>query len=45
MELIILNLENGIRFSKIFNSVYLAEKFINKAKRSKKIQIVGKFYL
>lgn len=45
MELVILNLENGVKFSKIFSSVYLAERFINKAKRSKKIQIVGKFYL
>lgn len=33
--------ENGIKFKKEFQSEYLFNKFINKAKRSKKIKILS----
>ena len=44
-EVVLLN-ENGQKFSKEFNSEYLFNKFLNKAKRSKKLTIVsyGKKY-
>lgn len=41
MSFIILNLENGERFTKYFDSIYLANQFKNKTKYSKKIRIVG----
>lgn len=43
MELIILNLINGEKFSKVFPSPYLAEQFKRKAKYSKKIKVIGEF--
>ena len=44
-EVVLLN-ENGQKFSKEFNSEYLFNKFLNKAKRSKKLTIIsyGKKY-
>jgi len=44
-EVVLLN-EKGQKFSKEFNSEYLFNKFLNKAKRSKKLIIVsyGKKY-
>lgn len=42
-ELIILNLKTNEKFSKIFNSEYLMNKFIKKAKYSKEIKIIGEF--
>lgn len=41
MSLIILNLQNGQRFIKYFENPYLANKFKNKLKYSKKLRIVG----
>ena len=45
IEFVILNLENNERFTKIFNSLYLANKFKNKVKYSKKIKIVSEVNL
>lgn len=42
-ELIILNLQNGQKFNKIFASEFLKNNFIKKAKYSNKIRIVGVF--
>lgn len=39
-EVIMLN-ENGVKFSKGFSSEFLFNKFLNKAKRSKKITILS----
>ena len=39
-EVVMLN-ENGVRFSKGFTSEFLYNKFLNKAKRSKKIRILS----
>lgn len=39
-EVVMLN-EKGEKFSKFFNSYYLYEKFLNKVKRSKKLQLVS----
>lgn len=39
-EVILLN-EAGEKFTKVFNSEYLFNKFLNKAKRSKKITILS----
>lgn len=41
-EVICLN-EKNEKFTKTFNSPYIAEKFINKCKRGKKIIIVSVF--
>lgn len=41
MSFILLNLENGERFTKYFASPYLANKFKNKLRYSKKLRIVG----
>lgn len=41
MSLIILNLENNISFAKHFDNPYLANKFKNKLKYSKKLKVVG----
>lgn len=43
-EIVMLN-EKGIRFAKGFSSEFLFNKFLNKAKRSKKITVLsyGKF--
>lgn len=43
MELILLNLETNERFNKYFETPYLAQKFKNKIKYSKKIRLVGEF--
>ena len=37
----LLNLKTNVCFSKTFNSLYLAERFLNKAKRSKKLRVLG----
>jgi hypothetical protein len=44
-QVILLN-ENGTKFEKQFESEYLYNKFLNKAKRSKKLTIIsyGKEY-
>ena len=39
-EIIMLNEKHG-KFKKVFNSEYLYSKFLNKAKRSKKIKIIS----
>lgn len=39
-EIVMLN-ENGEKFSKQFNSEFLYNNFLNKAKRSKKITILS----
>lgn len=39
-EVVMLN-ENGVKFSKGFSSEFLFTKFLNKAKRSKKITILS----
>lgn len=39
-EVVMLN-QNGIRFTKGFSSEFLFKKFLNKAKRSKKITILS----
>lgn len=39
-EVVMLN-ENGIKFTKGFSSEFLFNKFLNKAKRSKKITILS----
>ena len=39
-EVVMLN-EKGIRFVKGFNSEFLYNKFLNKAKRSKKVTILS----
>lgn len=41
----ILNLENNKTFAREFSSPYLADKFKNKAKYSKKIKIIGEEYV
>lgn len=41
MSLILLNLENNISFVKYFENPYLANKFKNKLKYSKKLRLVG----
>jgi len=41
MSLILLNLENGERFVKYFESPYMAKQFKNKLKYSKKLRVVG----
>lgn len=43
IELGVLNLSTRKVFTKQFYSAYLARKFINKAKHSKKIEIVSVF--
>ena len=43
VELIILNLKTNAKFSKIFDSEYLMNKFVKKAKYSNKIKIIGNF--
>lgn len=43
MELILLNLKTNETFTKFFDSPYLAEKFKNKIKYSKKLRLVGEF--
>ena len=45
IELTILNLENNQKFTKVFNSPYLANKFKIKAKYSKKIKIISEVVL
>lgn len=42
-ELIILNLINNQKFSKIFNSEFLKEDFKKKCKYSNKIKIIAEF--
>ena len=44
-EVVLIN-EKGQKFAKEFNSEYLFKKFLNKAKRSKKLTVVsyGKKY-
>lgn len=39
-EAVLLN-EKGEQFSKFFDSYYLFKKFLNKAKRSKKIKLIS----
>ena len=39
-EVVLIN-EKGQKFTKEFNSEYLFKKFLNKAKRSKKLTVVG----
>ena len=41
MSLILLNLESGESFVKYFDNPYLANKFKNKLKYSKKLKVVG----
>lgn len=41
MSLIVLNLENGESFVKYFENPYMANKFKNKLKYSKKLKVVG----
>lgn len=41
MSLILLNLKNGESFVKYFDNPYLANKFKNKLKYSKKLKVVG----
>lgn len=42
-EVRLLNLINGEKFNKLFNSEYLMNKFINKCKHSKKLKIISIF--
>ena len=42
-ELVIINLVNKKKFTKIFNSEYLKNEFKNKCKYSKKIKVIGEF--
>lgn len=42
-EVRLLNLPNGEKFSKLFNSEYLMNKFVNKCKYSKKLKIISIF--
>ena len=42
-ELIILNLKTNEKFSKFFDSEYLMDKFVKKAKYSNEIKIIGNF--
>lgn len=42
-ELVILNLKNNQKFSKIFDSLYLLNNFKKKARHSKDIKIVAEF--
>lgn len=42
-ELIILNLKTNEKFSKFFDSEYLMNKFVKKAKYSNEIKIIGNF--
>jgi len=42
-ELVILNLKNNQKFSKIFNSLYLLNNFKKKVKYSKDIKIIAEF--
>ena len=39
-EIVLIN-EKGQKFTKEFNSEYLFKKFLNKAKRSKKLTVVA----
>lgn len=39
-EVVMLN-QNGVRFTKGFNSEFLFNKFLNKAKRSNKVTILS----
>ena len=44
-EVRLLNLINGEKFNKLFNSEYLMNKFVNKCKYSKKLKIISIFIL
>lgn len=43
IELMVLNLETRKTFNKPFFSAYLARKFINKVRHSKKVKVIGVF--
>lgn len=45
IEVKLLDKENGKLFIKIFSSPYLWEKFNNKLKRSKKLQLISVGYI
>ena len=40
-EIQLLNLKTNMVFNKTFNSLFLAERFLNKAKRSKQHRVLG----
>lgn len=42
MKCYLKNLENREIFTKVFDSPYLMNKFLNKVKYSKKLQLIGK---
>lgn len=42
-EVTVLDLKNGKKFSKTFNSLYLLNNFKKKAKHSKDIKIIAEF--
>ena len=43
IEITLLNLETGKKFIKHFSSYYLAKKFMNKVKYSKKLKLCAYF--
>lgn len=40
-EVTILNVKSGVSFVRQFTSPYLAQKFINKCKRSKTVRVIA----
>lgn len=41
LEVVLVNLKNGERFSKYFSSLFLCRKFVNKCKYSKSVRVLS----